>query len=136
MRTWRTVRPPTSTRATPGARSRRLRTTWSASSDSSRELRSGPSSERTTVACALSPSKRDTNGCLASRGKFGCTEAILSRTSCTARFMSASTRNSTTVSLRPSQLFERIILMPAMPFRASSIGRVSSLSVASGDAPG
>jgi hypothetical protein len=50
--------------------------------------------------------------------------------------MSASTLNSTDVSLRPSRLFERIILTPAMPFRASSIGRVNSLSVASGEAPG
>ena len=50
--------------------------------------------------------------------------------------MSALSSNSTTVSLRPSKLLERIILTPAMPFSASSIGRVSSISVASGDAPG
>jgi hypothetical protein len=84
----------------------------------------------------LSLSKRATYGGLASRGKFGCTAATLSRTSCTARSMSAPTSNSTPVSLRPSRLFERIILTPAMPFSASSIGCVSSLSVASGDAPG
>ena len=50
--------------------------------------------------------------------------------------MSASSWNSTTVSLRPSKLFERIIFTPAMPFSASSMGRVSSVSIASGDAPG
>ena len=50
--------------------------------------------------------------------------------------MSAEIWNSTTVSLRPSSEFERIIFTPAMPLSESSIGRVSSLSIASGDAPG
>jgi hypothetical protein len=75
-----------------------------------------------TVGCALSPSKREMYGAFASRGKAGCSAETLSRTSCTARLMSASSENSTTVSLRPSRLFERIILTPAMPFRPSSIG--------------
>jgi hypothetical protein len=88
------------------------------------------------VGCALSPSKRPTKGVFASRGKSACTAATLSRTSCTARVMSALSWNSTTVSLRPSKLLERIIFTPAMPLSASSIGRVSSVSMASGDAPG
>ena len=88
------------------------------------------------MGCALSPSKREMNGAFASRGKPGCSAETLSRTSCTARDMSASRLNSTTVSLRPSRLFERIIFTPAMPFSTSSIGRVSTVSVASGDAPG
>ena len=94
--------PLTSTRATPPTRSMRFLTTWSAMNDSSRVLRSGPTSASVTIGWALSPSKRDTNGAFASRGKPGCSAAILSRTSCTARVMSAASWNSTTVSLRPS----------------------------------
>ena len=60
----------------------------------------------------------------------------MSRTSCVARVMSTDSLNSTTVSLRPSKLLERIILTPAMPLRASSSGLVISVSTAPGDAPG
>jgi hypothetical protein len=84
----------------------------------------------------LSPSKRDTKGGFTSRGKPACTCDTLSRTSCTARLMSASRRNSMPVSERPSQLLLRIIFTPAMPLKASSSGRVISASTASGAAPG
>jgi len=102
MRTWRMTRPSGVTRATPSTLVRRFCTVWSAMSDSSRSLRPVAISASTTVGCALSPSKRLTNGAFTSRLKPACTTETLSRTSWVARVMSTDRLNSTTVSLRPS----------------------------------
>jgi hypothetical protein len=95
-----------------------------------------PTSASTTVGWALSLSKRLMKGALASSGSEACRAAIFSRTSWLAWEMSASRLNSTTVSLRPSRLLERIILTPAMLLSADSTGLVISVSTAEGEAPG
>ena len=77
-----------------------------------------------------------TSGSLTSRGKPGRTSAILSRTSCIARVMSVDRRNSMNIWLWPSREFERISLTPETVLTASSIGLVTSVSTASGAAPG
>ena len=136
MRTSRTVRPLTSTLATPSTRCRRLLTCWSASSDSSRALRVGDSRARLTTGSWLSLLKRWMIGALASRGKAACTAATRSRTSCIARAMSASRLNSTLVPLRPSWLRDRMRRAPATLLTASSSGLVTVRSTASGEAPG
>ena len=136
MRTSRTASPVTSTVATPSTRCSRLLTTWSASVEISRALRVVLSSAITTTGWLLSALKRAMVGGLASRGNRLCTTAMRSRTSCIARPMSALSVNSTLLWLRPSKLREVMCLTPAMLFRASSIGLVTSRSTASGAAPG
>jgi hypothetical protein len=134
-RTWRTFRPLATTRATPSARSRRLTTVWSASSELTLAA-VVPHQRQHHVGWALSLSKRLMKGALASSGSEACRAAIFSRTSWLAWEMSASRLNSTTVSLRPSRLLERIILTPAMLLSADSTGLVISVSTAEGEAPG
>ena len=104
--------------------------------ESSRGLRAAESSAATTTGLLLSLLKRATVGVFASLGNTPCTTAMRSRTSCMARAMSASSVNSTLVWLRPSKLREVMCLMPAMLFRPSSMGLLTSRSTASGEAPG
>ena len=89
-----------------------------------------------TTGSWFSVSARTTSGSFASFGKPGRTSATLSRTSCIARIMSVSRRNSVKTELTPSAVNERTSLTPATPLTAFSIGLVMSISTASGEAPG
>ena len=88
------TRPLTSICATPGRFSNALTIVWSVSEVSSRRPTDGDSTASETTGCSFSLSARITSGSLTSRGKLGRTIAILSRTSCIARVMSVSSRNS------------------------------------------
>jgi hypothetical protein len=111
-------------------------TTCSAISVSSRGVRSRPISANEATGWSFSVSARVTIGSLASRGKLARICASLSRTSCIARVVSTSRRNSTQVSDRPSSERDRIRFTPATVFTAFSTGLARSFSTCSGDAPG
>ena len=132
----RVTLPCTSMRATPGTFSRPLTIVWSVRDVSSRRPVACDITASDTTGSSLSVSARTTSGSFASRGKPGRTAATLSRTSCIARIMSVSSRNSTNTELTPSAVNERTSLTPVTPLTAFSTGLVMSISTASGDAPG
>ena len=109
---------------------------WSVSEVSSRRPTVFDSTASETTGCWFSVSARITSGSLTSRGKPGRTSAILSRTSWIARATSVSSRNSANTWLVPSSELLRIILTPEIWLIAYSSGLVTSVSTASGDAPG
>ncbi len=136
MRTSRVAMPLMSMRATPSARCSRRLTTWSARMDSSRAERFFDISASTTIGEELSLLKRAMVGAFTSLGNAGWMADMRSRRSSIARFMLASSENSTWVWLRPSKLREVILRTPATVLSASSTVLLTSRSTASGEAPG
>ncbi len=113
---------------------RRL-TTWSASVVSSRASRLADSTASDTTGWS-SGLKRETIGSLTSRLKAALTSATFSRTSCAASTGSVTRSNSMITTDRPSYERDDSLLMPLTVLTCSSILRVMSLSMISGDAPG
>src|SRR5258706_15954764 len=136
MSTWRATPPEVRTWPTPGTFWKRFTITWSVSVVSSRSVRVGEVTASDTTGCALSKSPRGMSGSFTSRGRPGRISAIWSRTSWTPRDMSVSSRNSMSVSPRPSQALERITFTPLTVLTTSSTGLLMSFSTASGEAPG
>ena len=132
----RCTAPLTSMLPTPGAPCRRFTTSVSARSETSRSVRASERIDRYSTGWSLSLSARETVGSPMSRLKPRRASATLSRTSWIAVLMSTLSSNSATTHELPCEDPERIVRMPLTVFTASSMGRVTSCSTASAEAPG
>ena len=135
MRTSRRLRPTSLTSPTPPTCIRRFFTCWSARVDSATGVSVDEASARVITGSSLGLARLTVGGST-SRRRRPVTVATRSRTSCTATVGSVARSNSTTTVELPSNEYERMCLTPLMVLTASSIGRVTSLSTTTGEAPG
>ncbi len=123
-------------RATPGRFSSALTTIWSVSEVSSRSSLVFDITASDTTGCWFSFSMRITSGSFTSRGNDGRIKASLSRTSWIGlRHVRVEAELGEHLEVPSSELL-RISLTPEIWLRAYSIGLVTSVSTASGAAPG